>query len=124
MALRPAQQTDALSDLASRIVEVFDPFRAPLTDGERARRMKANLSARQIENLDRWGYPFVGQDFQFHMTLTGRLKPVQMDRVKGELDNRFSSALRHPFTLDALTICGERSDGFFEVIERMTLRKG
>ena len=44
-----------------------------MTSQERNRRVGAGASARQIENLDRWGYPFVFEDFRFHMTLTGAI---------------------------------------------------
>src|SRR5262249_54746601 len=58
-------------------VTAFDNFRSPVTPEERRRRLGAGLTNRQIENLDRWGYPYVLEDFRFHMTLTG---PVDAGR--------------------------------------------
>jgi hypothetical protein len=62
-----------VEQLAADCVTVFDRFRRPLTPQERNRRIAAGARARQIENLDRWGYPFVFEDFRFHMTLTGAI---------------------------------------------------
>jgi putative phosphonate metabolism protein len=73
VALVPKTQCAAVDRLAATCVEVFDRFRAPMTDAERTRRLASNLSARQIEHLDRWGYPYVFEEFRFHMTLTGPL---------------------------------------------------
>ncbi len=73
IALVPKSPRPSLDRLAQACVREFDRFRAPLSKRERARRLAAGLSARQIENLDRWGYPHVFEDFRFHMTLTGSL---------------------------------------------------
>jgi putative phosphonate metabolism protein len=72
-AVVPQDHERALDELAARCTTVFDPFRAPLSQQERARRMAAGLSQSQIENLERWGYPYTFSDFRFHMTLTGQL---------------------------------------------------
>jgi len=63
----------AVDRLASDCVTVFDRFRRPLTPQERNRRIAAATGVRQIANIDRWGYPFVFEDFRFHMTLTGAI---------------------------------------------------
>ena len=56
---------------------------------ERARRA-AGLSERQLQNLDRWGYPYVFADFRFHMTLTGRLAPDQQETMLAVLRKHFA----------------------------------
>jgi len=77
IAIVPGQPTSDLDRLAADCVTAFDRFRRPLTVRERSKRLAAGLSASQIAHLDRWGYPFVFDDFRFHMTLTG---PVGVDR--------------------------------------------
>lgn len=67
----PAPEMDAL---AAACVESFEPFRAPPGEGERARRRASGLTPRQERYLGRWGYPYVMEEFRFHMTLTGRLE--------------------------------------------------
>ncbi|MFC3118579.1 DUF1045 domain-containing protein [Jhaorihella thermophila] len=70
LALRPVGDETALNALAARCVRDLEPFRAPLTAEERARRA-AGLRPDLIRTLDRWGYPHVMEAFRFHITLTG-----------------------------------------------------
>ncbi len=72
-AVVPDAPSAELSTLAQACVEGFEVFRAPMTPNDRARRKPENLTPRQVEQLDRFGYPYVRDDFRFHMTLTGRL---------------------------------------------------
>ncbi len=73
IALVPVSPPVQLGTLAAQIVRSLDPLRAPLTEADRARRRPETLSPRQIAYLDQWGYPYVFDDFRFHMTLTGPL---------------------------------------------------
>jgi putative phosphonate metabolism protein len=74
IALIPATPSADLERLAADCVREFEPFRAPLTAADRARRNPPKLTPRQRDYLDRWGYPYVFEEFRFHMTLTGRLE--------------------------------------------------
>ena len=77
IALVPTGDFAELADLASSAVSGLDSFRAPPSDHELARRRQSNLTADQEINLKTWGYPYVFNDFRFHMTLTGPLKRDQ-----------------------------------------------
>ena len=72
-AVVPRHRDASVDALAAQCTTQFDNFRAPMSARERARRLAAPLSPEQVENLDRWGYPYVFAHFRFHMTLTGRL---------------------------------------------------
>lgn len=98
----------------------LDAFRAPAAEAELERRRKAGLSPRQDALLAQWGYPYVMEEFRFHMTLTGRLPK---DRIDGWADiaQRHLPALPTPFVIDQIALCGERADGRFELIHRYTL---
>jgi putative phosphonate metabolism protein len=85
VALVPEGPSAALDSLAAACVRDFDRFRRPLTPAERARRAPERLSPRQVEYLDRWGYPFVFEEFRFHMTLTGRLPPDAAEAASAAL---------------------------------------
>lgn len=85
VALVPGDPSPALEDLAAACMREFEPLRAPLTETERARRLKAPLTPRQVELLDRHGYPYVLDQFRFHMTLTGRLPPDRAETVRARL---------------------------------------
>src|SRR5215831_11775157 len=76
-AVVPLVPVPALNVLAASCVRHFDYFRSPMTVAERTRRLTHPLTAMQIDHLDSWGYPYVLDDFSFHMTLTGRLPPHQ-----------------------------------------------
>jgi putative phosphonate metabolism protein len=90
IALVPRAQSPALNHLAETCVQAFDRFRAPMTDADRARRLASKLNARQIEYLDRWGYPYVFDEFRFHMTLTGPLAPSDRAQALRFLGDEFA----------------------------------
>jgi len=75
-AVVPLKEAAALDALAASCTTIFDAYRAPMSPRERARRIALGLSQSQIQNLDRWGFPYVLTEFRFHMTLTGKI-PVR-----------------------------------------------
>ena len=79
IALRPTGDVARLNALASDIVRAFEPFRAPITAADRERRLKSPLTERQTDYLDRFGYPYVHEEFRFHMTLSGPLHSDDRD---------------------------------------------
>ena len=79
-----------LNRLAADAVMAFDRFRRPLDLHEREQRLGAGLSERQTDNLDRWGYPYVFDDFRFHMTLTGPLDALRRGTILALLQARFN----------------------------------
>jgi len=104
VALVPEAPTPELDAFAARVVEAFEPFRAPLPAGEMARRQAAGLTARQDALLRRWGYPYVFDEFFFHMTLTGRLAPADADAVVAALTPHVASSDMRTLRIDALDI--------------------
>ncbi|RXG98897.1 DUF1045 domain-containing protein [Bradyrhizobium vignae] len=99
IAVIPAEPVDTLQELAADSVRDFDAFRAPLTSEDRARRKPEKLGERQRDYLDRWGYPYVMEEFRFHMTLTGRLDAERRGPILQMLRGRFAA-----LKLDALEI--------------------
>ena len=85
LALVPADPAPGLVDLAADCVRDFDRFRAPPDSATLARRRAAGLSERQDVLLVRWGYPYVLEEFRFHMTLTGALPDGERDLVRDTL---------------------------------------
>ncbi|MEO0730483.1 MAG: DUF1045 domain-containing protein, partial [Pseudomonadota bacterium] len=90
LALTPTQANTDLTAFAANVVRDFDALRAPMTTADRARRMQSNLSPRQIELLDAWGYPHVLDQFRFHMTLTGPLAEADATAAHIILTDLFS----------------------------------
>ena len=90
----------------------FESFRAPLSEQEVARRNPQGLSERQQMNLTRWGYPYVGHDFRFHMTLTNAIMDEdEVVHVESRLRSHFSPVLETPVVMDALALFVEPEPG-------------
>jgi putative phosphonate metabolism protein len=104
IAVVPAQPSDELVQLAADCVRAFDAFRAPLTAEDRARRKPELLTQRQRDYLDRWGYPYVMDEFRFHMTLTGRLESGRRGPVLDLLHERFQAAGLTSFAVDNIAL--------------------
>lgn len=111
----------ALAALATHVVETLDRFRAPLTDAELARRRTAGLTAEQDDFLCRWGYPYVGPEFRFHLTLTGAIEDGTLASTQKVLALHLAPILEKPLFLEDLTLVGEDAAGRFHHIERAVL---
>ncbi|MEH2512971.1 putative phosphonate metabolism protein [Nitrobacteraceae bacterium AZCC 1564] len=90
IAIVPNALSSDLQAFAADCVTTFDNFRAPLTPEDRARRNISALTEKQIAHLDRWGYPYVFEEFRFHMTLTGSLPAERREGVLDVLQTRFA----------------------------------
>ncbi|MEM1389107.1 MAG: DUF1045 domain-containing protein [Pseudomonadota bacterium] len=123
IALVPKGDASELGALAQACVADIDHLRAAPTEEELARRRKAGLTPAQDALLRRWGYPYVFNEFRFHMTLTGRLAPDDLMRFHDALE-RALPPLPRPFEIASVALLGERPDGFFELIERFPLGRG
>ncbi|MEN0042054.1 MAG: DUF1045 domain-containing protein [Pseudomonadota bacterium] len=124
LALVPAVQSQALQDLAMDVVWHLDAFRAPLNARERARRMQADLSEHQAALLDRWGYPYVDDEFRFHMTLTGRVDPDQKEAVEAAARQHFADFLDRPLAIDRLALFKQAApEQFFVAIRGFPLSR-
>ncbi len=118
VALTPDAPNADLVGLAADCVVAFEPFRAPLSPAERARRVTGLGDPRHVEAVDRWGYPWVFEDFRFHMTLTGPLPDGRRETVRDGLAG-FIGDVARPLAVDAVTVFRQdRRDAPFRVLER------
>jgi hypothetical protein len=123
IAVVPAQPSAELLQLAADATREFDPFRAPLTPEDRARRNPAKLTPRQCEYLDRWGYPYVMEEFRFHMTLTGRLDSARREPVMAMLRERFAAIGLKTIAIDRIALFREDHAGArFRIVRHDVLR--
>ena len=123
LAVIPSEPSDELQQLAADCVSAFDGFRAPLTPQDRERRNPEKLSPRQRGYLDRWGYPYVMEEFRFHMTLTGRLDATRREPILKMLRERFSTIGLERLAIDRIALFRQddaRSN--FHVLKDWTLR--
>lgn len=122
IALRPADPDPAFGALVGDVVMALDRFRAPMDPQELQRRRGTNLSPRQDELLRLWGYPYVLDEFRFHVTLSGSLSDNQQAQTRAVLEKTLEPHLKRPFMLNALCLCGQLENGCFQIIERVPLR--
>jgi len=110
-ALVPGTEAPGLQALADDVVRRFDDFRAPVTDAELARRNPASLTPRQRELLGQWGYPYVLDEFRFHLTLTDRVPQEQHPGVRRVLTEWFAPLLGASLCVSALAVFTEAEPG-------------
>lgn len=104
IAVIPTKPVGALQQLAADCVREFDDFRAPMTAEDRARRKPDKLTERQRDHLDRWGYPYVMEEFRFHMTLTGRLDAERRGPILEMLRARFAALGLETLAMDRIAL--------------------
>jgi putative phosphonate metabolism protein len=121
-ALVLSEACPQMDHLAAACVEELDRFRAPPSEMELAQRRRAGLSARQENLLQRWGYPYVMEEFRFHLTLTARLSGEEGRAVGAVLAPLVELLCREPLVVD--TIClfyQENREAPFRVLGRYAL---
>jgi len=103
IALVPQMRVPTLDALAGDCVRSFDMFRAPPDPADLARR-RAGLSARQAELLVQWGYPYVLDEFRFHLTLTGKLSPEDRNSLLPVLEKMTDAVKRGPLVIRSICV--------------------
>lgn len=110
-ALVPAGPSEELRAFADACVEHFEPFRAPLSEADIARRRPERLSESERSNLMRWGYPYVFGDFRFHMTLSGQVPVPRQAALRSVLEARFEAFIGRPLAISHLSLFVEPERG-------------
>ena len=126
LALIPTARSSELQDLADRCVIEFDEYRRPAEEEELARRRANGLSPRQEELLKRWGYPYVLEEWRFHLTLTGRIADdAERTAVMAIVKQRFSGFVDRPLHVRDLCVFRQSGpDRPFSVLARFRLGGG
>jgi len=122
IALCPAQKQPAIAALESACVHAFHRFRAPMTAAERERRLRSPLTPRQIELMDHWGYPYVLDQYRFHMTLTGPIPSEQREETFEKLTHAYAPLAETTHAIDAISVLRQDdTEARFRVLERLPL---
>lgn len=74
LALTPNETEPDLTAFAELSVRHFEPLRAPLSEADLERRRRSGLTEKLDGYLSRWGYPYIFDEFRFHMTLSNKLE--------------------------------------------------
>ncbi|MEM0922618.1 MAG: DUF1045 domain-containing protein [Pseudomonadota bacterium] len=123
LALVPAEPSEPLADLAASCVRELDAFRAPPDAAELAKRRAGGLSAAQEANLLRWGYPYLFEEFRFHLTLTGPLDPTICAATETVLAPALAQILADPLPIREICLFGEEAspERRFHILTRFAL---
>lgn len=112
-----------LDALAAACVTTLQPLAAPLSARDLARRREAGLTPEQDDLLVRWGYPYVLDQFRFHVSLTGSLRnvsPAHVRALKARAQKIFDALPVYPFA--RLSLFHEPLPGAdFVVLEQVAL---
>ncbi|OLP53981.1 hypothetical protein BJF92_09545 [Rhizobium rhizosphaerae] len=111
LALVSAEPCAPLQDLGAAAVRHFEPFRAALSEADIARRKPETLSERQRLALMDWGYPYVFEDFRFHMTLSGRVPEAEQPALQAAAEECFAGFIGRPLTVKTVGLFVEPAPG-------------
>ncbi len=122
-AVVPLKAESRIDALAASCTTIFDAYRAPMSPRERTRRLALGLTRSQIQNLDRWGYPYVLAEFRFHLTLTGKVPPRRRSPILAALIDAFHRmGVEQSVTVDQLALVKQDSpDVSFRIVSRCPL---
>jgi hypothetical protein len=123
IALVPETPSPRIDRLGADCVEAFDRFRAPMSAAERKRRA-AGLNERQAKFLERYGYPYVLDEFRFHMTLTGPLSNADRQPAFNALSKLFTrEILDRALAITTVSIVKQNSErARFRILHQSSLR--
>jgi hypothetical protein len=109
LCLRPAEPSPEMHLLARELVIQFDRFRAPLSAGELAKRRAQWLTKKQDNLLLQYGYPYLMDEFRFHLTLTSFIDSTdERIRVEKEARRHFSRQLLNDIRVEGIALFTER----------------
>ena len=123
LAFRLQSGEAEMAALHSACVRDFDAFRAPLSAFDLARRRKAPLTPEQDQRLVAWGYPYVFEDFRFHMTLTNAIADAELrEQVLGVLAKHFAP-VAGPHRFDGVAVFRQDDrEAPFNILTRAAFR--
>ncbi len=110
LALTFSTPSPEMESLAAAAVQELDGLRAPLSEGDLQRRLVGGLTPRQEELLRSWGYPYVLEEFRFHMTLTGPIAdPGRREALQTKLAALFRPVLADPVPVAEICLYSQDS---------------
>ena len=122
LALTLSAPSPRMEALAAVAVQQLDELRAPLQEDELQRRLGSGLTTRQEDYLRAWGYPYVLEEFRFHMTLSGPLDPAPRERLRASLTELFRPHTTTPFKVGEICLYSQNQrDEPFYLVDRLRL---
>ena len=105
LCLQPMQPVRQLNSLAGDTVQQFDRFRREMSGEELARRREAGLSPHQDQLLQQWGYPYVMEEFRFHLTLSSKVaSPDERKHLEAAAKKHFPPSILSEVAVDGISL--------------------
>jgi hypothetical protein len=104
--------------VSNKFVEELDYLRDELSESEIKKRKPHKLTSNQKQMLFKWGYPYVFDEFKFHLTLTSKLNVVEIDDVLRSLQNILKQVNLNKISFNNICIFGQKSDEKFYFVQR------
>ncbi|MGD1879451.1 MAG: DUF1045 domain-containing protein [Kiloniellaceae bacterium] len=123
IALTLSTPSPDMQALAAAAVSELDGLRAPPSPADIQRRLGKGLTPRQEALLHDWGYPYVMEEFRFHMTLTGPIGETERrERLQTQLAALFRPALGEPVPVREICLYSQgTTDQPFLLVDRFRL---
>lgn len=122
LALIPDGDMAPWRRLSDHFVRALDDFRAPPSAGELAKRRAGGLTPAQEANLTSFGYPYLFDEWRFHMTLTSRLTSPERERVEVAALGHFVPLGPKPVAVTEVCVFEQTGAGDFTIASRHSLR--
>lgn len=112
IALSPIAESAALERLAAACVRAFEGYRLPLSQEQHNDYKRDKLTVHQEHMLEHWGYPYVMEEFRFHISLTDRIdEDAERDAVMDLLTPLARPVLGQPVFIRDLVVFGQDGIG-------------
>jgi putative phosphonate metabolism protein len=110
IAFSPETSSAAIEALAASCVRAFEGFRAPLAHAEEQGHKSRRLTVHQEQMLEHWGYPYVMEEFQFHITLTEPIPdPHERAIIMSALEKLAAPVLKQKVAVRELAVFAQES---------------
>jgi hypothetical protein len=105
-------------------VRAFEAFRMPLSDIQVQNYKQNKLTVHQEQMLENWGYPYVMEEFRFHMSLTDRIDDdKERQAVMENLQSLAAPILGRPVKVTDIAVLSQVGlDQPMKLIERIPFK--
>jgi len=123
IALTLTSSSAVIDELASTCVRAFEGFRMPLSEERIARYRRDKLTVHQEQMLNHWGYPYVMEEFRFHMSLTDRIQSnKKQETILNTLKKFFRPVFAKSILISQITVVAQKeADEPMKVLEHFPL---
>jgi putative phosphonate metabolism protein len=121
IALIPSDQI-GVARLAEACLRRLHPMRAQPTLAELERRRATGLTPNQERLLANWGYPYVLDEYRFHMTLTDSIRDTKSrSTLLRHLSEAAAHLRREPVLVADICLFKQQDGGQFRLVRRFPL---